>query len=90
MKGFDDREIDLSSIYGIAPVKVGKAGFAGEEIVLDGNLSEWPGFPNKVNSFSPRTGTDSDYRGAKRSDQRIHSAAAYCGVVISAHHSATA
>jgi len=59
----DDREIDLSSSYGILPVMFGKVRYIPEEIKVDGLLSEWAGFPYKVNSFSPRTGDVSAYLG---------------------------
>jgi hypothetical protein len=59
----DDREISLSSSFNILPVSVGTARPAGEETVMDGKLSEWEGFPYKLNISSPRTGDASGYQG---------------------------
>ncbi len=59
----DEREINLSSSFGILPIAVGKAGFTPNEIEVDGNLSDWEGFPYKVNSMSPITGDVSAYQG---------------------------
>ena len=57
------RDIEISSVYGLLPVKPEYCSFAEKAVQIDGNLSEWTGFPYKGNSRSVITGNRDGYTG---------------------------
>ena len=57
------REIDLNSSYGLLPVERRMVRPATSEIIVDGRMNEWSGYPYKCNSLSPRTGDKDGYTG---------------------------
>jgi hypothetical protein len=57
------RDIELSSVYGLLPVKPEYCSFAEKAVQVDGSLSEWIGFPFKGNSRSVITGNRDGYTG---------------------------
>lgn len=57
------RDIEISSDYGLMPVKPEYCTFAEKTVYVDGNLSEWTGFPFKGNSQSVITGNRDGYTG---------------------------
>ena len=59
----NNREIQVDSKYGIAPVSKKFCYFSTGKIWIDGVIDEWEGLGYKVNARSPKTGDLSEYFG---------------------------
>jgi len=59
----NNREIQVDSKYGIAPVKKKYCQFSSGKIWIDGVIDEWEGLAYKAGMRSPRTGDINEYSG---------------------------